>query len=150
MSKKFKVGGWEKMLELYSESQAKRENGATPAEIPNSQLPDLLETSNLVRISKIVFGKNFSLVFLSNGNFQAIFKDQLEVFFCKENQTISITKDGDFDMVYSLNNFIFIDNSNLWKRISFINNTIKSIQQNQFELDIKHSRHKHKPKMNQI
>lgn len=140
MSKKFKNEKWEELLELYGQSQLKRETGEGPQAIPEEEVPGLLDSPKLVKISKIVFGRNFSFLFLSNDNFQAIFKDQLEIFFCKENNSVSVTKDNDFDMVYSLNNFIFIDNPNLWKRIAFINRTLKMIQQNQFELDTKSCR----------
>lgn len=139
VSKKFECQNWEEMRRLYEESEAKRERNEQVEELTPEHFKAQPDCLDMVKLSKVVFGKNFSLLFLSNGNFQAIFEDQLEIFFCRDSESVSITKDEDFNINYSINNFVLIDNENLWKRITYVNRVLKTIQGNQFILDTKHS-----------
>lgn len=140
VSKKMECENWKEMQKHYEECLKNRQNQKHVKIVMKNDLKMNPESLNMVKMEKVVFGKNFSLLFLSNGNFQAIFEDQLEIFFCRDSDSIFVTKDGDFNMNYSVNNFVLIDNIDLWKRISYVNNILKSIQGNQFILDTKHAR----------
>ena len=139
VSKKMECENWEDMQKQYKECIEKREQNKEVEIVTKNNFKMNPECLNMVKLSKVIFGKNFSLFFLSNGNFQAIFADQLEIFFCRDSYSIFVTKDKDFNMNYSVNNFLLIDNIDLWKRISYINNVVQTIQGNQFDMDTKHA-----------
>ena len=128
------------MLQLYKESQAQRDKEEQIQQIKQSEFKASSNTLSMVKLSKLYFGKNFSFLFLSNGNLQVVFEDQLEIFFCRDTQSVSITKNEDININYSINNFLIIDNEDLWKRIWYVNRVVRSIQEKQFQLDLKHSK----------
>ena len=139
-SKRFEIPSWEEMLQLYKENETLREKEEQVQQIKKSDFKAAPNTLNMVKLSKFFFGKNFSILFLSNGNLQVVFEDQLEIFFCRDSQSVSITKNDDININYSINNFLIIDNDDLWKRIWYVNKVIKSIQEKQFGVDLKSSK----------
>lgn len=130
--KKFKLKNWEFILETFKNSnQDEKEN--------SQNLKSKKFNNKIIFIHKIIFGTNFSVIFLSNNNFQIIFDDKMELFFCKDSKTVHISKEKDFETFYALEDFLQIENYEMWKRISFINQIIKNFQKMNFKKDFIHS-----------
>ena len=135
VSKKLGIKNWEEMKTQYKESCELRKSNKPAEQIFDEHFKANPDCLNMITLSKVIFGKNFSIIFLSNGNFQIIFSDQLEIFYCKDSETIFITKDSEYELSYPLGNLILIDNISLWNRISFVNEILKKIQIGQFDKD---------------
>lgn len=119
--KKLEINNWEKIKEDFL--NVNFEENEISEKIKSKKL-----NKKFVYIENIIFGENFSIILLSNNNFQMIFDDLFEIYYCKDNKTIHIHKDQHFQTFYALNDFVMIDNIDLWKRISFVNQIIKNFQ----------------------
>lgn len=126
--KKFQIENWEEIKKQFL--NVNLEKNEYSENIQSKKF-----NKQFVFLKNIIFGANFSIIFLSNNNFQIIFDDFFEIYYCTDKKTVHIYKDKDFQTFYALNDFIIIDNIDLWKRISFVNKIIKNFQTVHFKND---------------